>query len=269
MSEEDCVAIIRDKMNMEKRTVSIAPCFAFGMHKGGSTMLADFLNIYTGMANMKSISISDLLFQKGVGDDNYRNDYRIKDVLDEKFLFYGFRYVPEFILANKAKFINSKSIILIRDPRDCVVSAYYSFLKSHVISSGDETDAAFVIRQEREKHAETSIDDYALSEMYRFVGELCGYAYFMHENALLFRYEDIIFDKRNFFMKVVGHLGLSFQEKAFETALGRVDIVPTQEQADKHIRSVKPGNHREKLSQEAIRELNRRYSEVLSLFGYI
>jgi hypothetical protein len=268
MSKQDCVSLIRDVMNQEKRTGVVRPSFSFGMHKGGSTMLADFLNIYTGMANTRSISISDLLFQKGVGDDMYRNDLRIQEVLDEKFLFYGFRYIPEFILANKAKYINTKAVILIRDPRDCVVSAYYSFLKSHVVLAGDETDAALAIRKEREEFACASINEYALSETVRFVQEISGYAYFMHENAMIFRYEDIIFKKREFFMKVVAHLGLPIHEKAFETALGRVDILPAQEQKDKHIRSVKPGNHREKLSQETIAELNRKYSEVLSLFGY-
>ncbi len=263
-----CVPVIREAMNEARRVPTRQPVFAFGMHKGGSTMLADFFNIYAKLLNLSAISISDTLFYKGIGDEAYRNDDRICDLLDDKFVYYGFRYIPDFMLANKARYLNRKAIMLVRDPRDCVVSAYYSFLKSHRVVSESGTDAALSIQKERDEHAQSSIDDYALSETIRFVEEMCDYAYFMHENARLFRYEDIIFNKRTFFTEVINHLGLPLVESAFEQALKRVDVLPDKEQADKHIRSVKPGNHLEKLSKETVSELNRKFSDVLSLFGY-
>lgn len=268
MNNSASVAIIREAMNELGRTPTSQPSFAFGMHKGGSTMLANFFNIYTKLTDLRSISISDTLFLRGIGDETYRNDYDISELLDNKLVYYGFRYVPDFMLANKARYLNRKTIVLVRDPRDCVVSAYYSFLKSHLVRSEAGTDAALIIQKEREDNLHTSIDDYALSETIRFVEEMCSYAYFMHENARLFRYEDIIFSKRPFFTEVLKHLELPFVETAFERALKSVDILPETEQVDKHVRSVKPGNHLEKLSKETVSELNRKFSDVLSLFGY-
>lgn len=268
INESVCVPVIREAMDEARRVPTRQPVFAFGMHKGGSTMLADFFNIYTKRLDHSAISISDILFYKGIGDETYRNDAKICDLLDDKFVYYGFRYVPDFMLANKARYLNRKAIMLVRDPRDCVVSAYYSFLKSHVVASESGTDAARSIQKERDEHGQSSIDDYALSETIRFVEEMCDYAYFMHENARLFRYEDIIFNKRQFFTEALEHLGLPLVNTSFEEALKRVDVLPDKEQADKHIRSVKPGNHAEKLSKETVLELNRKFADVLSLFGY-
>jgi hypothetical protein len=261
-------SLIKEAMEASKREPAPEPVFAFGMHKGGSTMLSDFFQIYTGLVKINSISISNLLFHHGISDDDYRKNHLIGDVLNEKFVFFGYRYVPDFMLANKAHYLNRRAVILVRDPRDCVVSAYYSFLKSHTISSNENSDAAKNIQMERDKFVDASIDEYALSETHRFVDELCGYAYFMHENAMICRYEDIIFDKRTFFTKALQHLNLPLVESALDTALSRVDVVPDKEQSDKHIRSVKPGNHREKLSKETIMSLNKKYSDILSLYGY-
>lgn len=268
VNDSVCVPIIQEAMNEARRVPTRQPVFVFGMHKGGSTMLADFFKIYTKLLDLSAISISNTLFHKGVGDEAYRNDAKICDLLDDKFVYYGFRYVPDFMLANKARYLNRKAIMLVRDPRDCVVSAYYSFLKSHVVASESGTDAALSIQKERDEHAQSSIDEYALSEMIRFVEEMCDYAFFMHENARLFRYEDIIFDKRRFFTEALEHLGLPLVSTSFEQALKRVDVLPDKEQADKHIRSVKPGNHVEKLSKETVAELNRKFADVLTLFGY-
>ena len=231
-------------------------------------MLHDFMETYIRQSKIKGISISDKLFHKGVSDEQYGTDESLLSLLNEKFVFYGFRYVPDFMLSNKSKFLNKRAIVLVRDPRDCVVSAYYSFLKSHVIPSEFESDAAKLVREERKLHQTSSIDDYALSEIHRFVEELCGYAYFAHENLRIFRYEDIIFNKRDFFRKVVNHLGLHWNNESFEFAVQTVDIIPDKERPDQHIRNVRPGNYKEKLRKSTIHLISQHYGQVLALYGY-
>lgn len=244
------------------------PAFAFGMHKGGSTMLSNFIQIYTERADIKGISLSDLLFRKGVSDEEYTNDSAITGLLEEKYVYYGFRYVPAFMLSNKAKFVNRNAIVLVRDPRDCVVSAYYSFLKSHVVLADKGSAVAQQVEKERKIHTSSSVDEYALTEVHRFVEELESYAYFSHENTRIFRYEDIIFDKRNFFTQAINHLGLPWKQEAFELALNKVDVFPDKERPDQHVRNVKPGNYREKLKQSTITTINNKFKMVLDLYGY-
>lgn len=255
-----------------RNTDGVAPSqgvFVFGMHKGGSTMLHKFTNLYTKKAGIKSISIGGELFGIGVGDHAFTQNRGLSGLLNEKFVFYGFRYVPAFMLLDKSRFLNSRAVLLIRDPRDCVVSAYYSFRKSHVVLSESDTDAAQQVLRERRIHQQTSIDDYARSEMHRFVEELTHYAYFAHENLKVFRYEEVVFAKEPFFKEVIAHLELPFDKDAFASALTEIDVIPTEERQNEHIRQVVPGDHRNKLKPATIETLNSRFEQVLKLYGYL
>lgn len=251
------------------REATSQPVYAFGMHKGGSTMLSDFFQIYSKESNISSISISNEVFRMGVADDDYTRDSRIAPLLDKRYLFYGFRYVPLFVLKDKWSYVNRRAIVLVRDPRDCVVSAYYSFLKTHVVASDSDTGAARRISKEREKHKYSSIDDYAISEIDRFIDELNGYIWFAHENSRVFRYEDIIYKKERFFKDSIEFLDLRWDEAAFNKALNTVDVFPEHERIDNHIRSVNPGDHRNKLKMETIDLLTERYCKTLKIYGYI
>lgn len=244
--------------------------FAFGMHKGGSTMLHTFLAIATSRSNIRALSASNILFRAGVSDEGFSHNARLLPLfLEQKAAFVGFRYVPAFMLQNKGEFLNHRSVVLIRDPRDCVVSAYFSFLRSHVVLAEEGTASAQAIHDERQKYRDTAIDDYCLAEMGRFVREINGYLYFANENTRLYRYEDIIFNKPAFFASVVEHLELDVSADAFDEALQSVDIVPGQERADAHVRNVTPGDHLAKLRGATVAELTERYSDTLELCGYL
>lgn len=260
---------ILNKLNSQDKDFLAHPSYAFGMHKGGSTMLAKFFNMYANKLGLKNISISNELFRNGIGDAEYTRDEGLLPVFNENVLFHGFRYIPLFMLKNKSLFVNSPAIVLVRDPRDCVVSAYYSFLKSHVVQADLESDSAKQIASERDQYSNVGIDEYAIDSIGRFIYELNGYAYFFHENILVFRYEDVIFDKVVFFEKVISHLGLNFDRDIFDICLNAVDIVPQKEDATSHIRSVTPGDHRRKLQVETINIINDRYNKELSLYGYV
>lgn len=247
-----------------------AASFAFGMHKGGSTMLHNFLAIAAGRSNIRAISASNILFRAGVSDIAYSHNAKLLPLfLQHRAAYIGFRYVPMFMLQNKGAFSNRRSIVLIRDPRDCVVSAYFSFLQSHVVAAEQGTASAQAIHDERERYRNVDIDAYCLNEMGRFVREINAYLYFANENTRLFRYEDVIFDKAAFFARVVAHLGLDISANAFDEALQSVDVVPERESAGAHIRNVTPGDHRAKLKQATIEALTERYSDTLELCGYL
>jgi hypothetical protein len=46
------------------------------------------------------------------------------------------------------------------------------------------------------------------------------------------------------------------------------DVFPTEEQVDRHIRQVHPGNHKTKLRPETISELNKTFGATMAFFGY-
>ena len=244
------------------------PCYVFGMHKGGSTMLDNFFDVYCRVAKLRSISISDLLFRKGVSDDDYSADNSLVQLFEHKLLFRGFRYIPGFVLSHKYRFVDRPAVALVRDPRDCVVSAYFSFLKTHVITSGADSDAAARIQAERATHSQSTVDEYAEKEIQRFVGEIEGILAFAHPNLMISRYEDMIFQKAPFFRRVIEHLCLPWHEKAFERALAHVDVFPESERPDQHIRNVAPGNYKQKLSAVTIERISHQAREILAALDY-
>lgn len=241
--------------------------FVMGMHKGGSTMLHNFIEIITKSEKVASIDVGGAFFNAGIGDADYSYDDSLAFNFDDPFIYYGFRYCPAFFIKNREKLYNDKIVILVRDPRDCVVSAYYSFLNSHVLPV-QEGSAAENILQERQLYDGVSVDEYCLKEIYRFVDELVGLTYFLNENSFVRRYEDIIFNKKHFFTQLIKYLDLNISTQTFDKALKFVDVKPVKEDSSKHIRRVSPGNYKEKLKKDTINKINEKYRDILEIWNY-
>ncbi len=70
-------------------------------------------------------------------------------------VYTGFRHYPRFDL----ELTDAPCIILVRDPRDMLVSMYYSVAKSHVVPS---KNVKFLKR--RQEAASISVDEFALKK---------------------------------------------------------------------------------------------------------
>ena len=250
------------------------PKLVLGVHKGGSTMLHNFMQAYCRQSGIRAFSLSNYLHQSGVADQEWDRRHELMQLQSMNLVHFGFRQVPLYFLSNKSHFSQYPSIALVRDPRDCVVSAYFSFLKSHVTpeDSGQETlssGAGDHIKAERERYKEGTIDEYCLNEYPRFTQELARVAAFANCNTRIYRYEDIIFKKREFLTDALTWLGLAVSEKEFSNALARVDVVPTNEDPSRHIRSVTPGDHKQKLLPATQEQLSAQSKDLLDLFGYV
>ncbi len=85
----------------------------------------------------------------------------------------------------------------------------------------------------------------------------------------LFRYEDVILHKRDWVRAMAEHFGWSAGTEGYlDKVMGWADVVPKEEQPDKFIRRVLPGDHKEKLSPGAIAQLNTILAPAMGLFGY-
>ena len=116
---------------------------AFGVHKGGSTMLHNFIKIYAELWNkqndadqkINNLNIPNLMFSKlGITDVDFDEKKIIPDIIlssEYQTCFSGWRQVPMSFLSHKYLLSQIPAVCLVRDPRDCAVSAYYSFLKTH------------------------------------------------------------------------------------------------------------------------------------------
>jgi len=168
--------------------------------------------------------------------------------------------------ASDVGFIKNKTaIFLLRDPRDILVSAYYSFGGSHGTSKVDEIrdqqDAQKAIIQSM------TIDQYAihatpaiLANFETLVGlsESC-------QRSVILRYEDMIND----WDKFAGDLTrfVRIRPPALQQIYDR-SRPRAQEDTASHRRSGKTGGFRKKLTKETIESLNDRLGDVLERFGY-
>ncbi|WP_269522865.1 sulfotransferase domain-containing protein [Coraliomargarita parva] len=164
------------------------------------------------------------------------------------------------------EFIRDKiAYVMIRDPRDILVSSYYSFGFTHPMSALPEIR---VKQEERRAMIQSmSLDAYVLefakSQQIHFknVGDVLERC----PRAVLLRYEDMISDFDNFLEKLRRYLPIR-DEVAEE--IRRRSRPKDREEQGSHKRSGQVGGFRSKLEAHTVTELNRELSGILSRYGY-
>lgn len=160
-----------------------------------------------------------------------------------------------------------KSLVIVRDPRDVLVSHYYSIAISHNLPANKSRRREFLV--ERRRVNDMPIDSYALWASPRFKSTYQSYASLLQRGATLLRYEDLIADPANWLKSFIEATGLDPSERAIRDLikLGRFnEKVP--ENSKNHLRQKHPGDHANKLSRETIRELDLIWRSELSTFRY-
>jgi hypothetical protein len=232
-----------------------APSFVFSMHKSGSSLLNGMIEAVCSKANVPSISVPDILFMHGVTEPDWELDERLLAFFQRGLLFYGFRQLPEILIHPSVGLADKKCVLLLRDPRDALVSAFYSFSDSG--------------SHQRPKHQSTScgsaageqsiadIDDYVLHHAGYYLQKLELYRTHLNaDKTVVFRYEDVFFDKACFIEQVFAHFEIEVSSRIFKLVADTFDIRPRAEDQSKHIRIGYPGDFRSQLKEETISRLN-------------
>ena len=178
-----------------------------------------------------------------------------KDV-DTALLPQGIVYAP----LRRAFFPNNHDkysvLIILRDPRDVLVSAYFSIRKSHVLPMNPHIREGLL--SERRKAQEETIDEYALRCAPQFIEYYKNYVAFSLQNDILFlTYEEFVNNYDSFIDKIIDYLEIEKTKVDRDRLLNiagtnkRVTEDPTQ-----HIRKKSPGDYAEKLKPETITQLN-------------
>ncbi|HEX6828842.1 MAG TPA: hypothetical protein VF104_07670, partial [Burkholderiales bacterium] len=157
-------------MSLTRGTIAMSQdiCFAFSMHKAGSTLFYNLLNRAMhranelGLANaLRYVSIPDQLFNAGVDervlDDPEFPQKHNRSVNDDRTLYGGFRFVPAF--ATNGFLAGKRVMMLVRDPRDAMTSLYFSVQKSHRMPVGE---AGVAMAENRELALRQDIDQFIL-----------------------------------------------------------------------------------------------------------
>ncbi len=167
-------------------------------------------------------------------------------------------------LSNPA--LNDIDIIFwIRDPRDILVSMYYSFGFLHGFSTVPSIRAYQEERRERIQNM--TLDAYVLDEAPVLIEKFEVMKRMMEakNNFILLSYEEMINDFDSFFDKLSSLITLddTTKNKIYEETRPKIT-----EDAGQHKRKGSIGAYKEKLKSETITELNNKLLPVLTYFHY-
>ena len=177
-------------------------------------------------------------------------------------------------------------ILHLRDPRDVLVSMYFSYCFIHVGEVAANTGY-------RKKVADKGIDwfvlEMAINDSMKLQGDygtgnqvssltggiLRRYSdYIEHllgrDNVTLVCYEEMVTSFRSWLEKFLASFPINNREVVLESIASRSGEFFPSRPTDvmEHMRHIKPGDHRDKLKPSTIDKLNYYFSDVLDALGY-
>jgi hypothetical protein len=156
-------------------------------------------------------------------------------------------------------------VMMLRDPRDLLVSHFYSVAYSHALNP-DQKNRTQALKK-REQAKEIGLDAWVVAR----VGKIHSKFEFMDEmrhrasDCCLLTYEDMILDFESFWDRLnqVVRIDSGIKNEIYKKSRPR-----DSEQINQHKRSGKIGGFREKLKPETVQMLNQELGEVMLKFGY-
>ena len=237
--------------------------FVFSIYKAGSTLLMMIMADVCKALRIPVIDLPAQVFNLGLAPKDLAKD--INCLWRERgFAYTGFR---SFFPSMEFDFSKTKNILLIRDPRDMLVSLYFSVKYSHSIPKLKEADHPMT--RERAALQEIGIDQSVLNKAHAYRNYFQDYMkHLPAATTRVYRYEDIIFKKKEWIEDMLGFLGLELGLQKIKTIAEKYDVRPDTEDPKKHIRQVTPGNYKSHLSQTTIDKLDKLFRPVMRLFYY-
>ncbi len=257
--------------NYEKADINIphsshlVSSFAIAPHKCGSVLLHKIVNDLANASNYPIINLEEQLFNGGFSPLLFNETVELVMKIPG-YCFIGLRFPWT---KNINYLTHHQKVLLVRDPRDVLVSHYFSMTNSHPAPGNGPLLDTFM--NDKIKFRALGIESYIehkrgffilenMREFLRWSREVQGFH--------IFRYEDIIFNKRDWASKLNEILNMKVSLNKVHEIADRQDIVPTDENPDRHIRQVRPGNYRKHLLPEHIKMIEDAYPDLFEAFSY-
>jgi len=258
--QEQIIYTLPSTQNIERDSALI-----FSLHKSGTVLLSCIIYELAENIGLKYIDITSVFFNRGM----FKNEYPSSTsniFLERGYCYGGFTYIPDQFKITI--FDQVKSILLVRDPRDMLVSLYFSMRYSHP-EPGKNANGEEVEMIGRRYAQEKEIDLFVLDVMTWYQSQFSRYQQALkNENMHLFRYEDVVYDKEKWVKDICEHFDWDIPINIQRQIGAKNNIIPSHEDKMKHIRQVHPGNYKKKLKVETIRKLEETFAEEMAFFGY-
>lgn len=247
----------------------LPPRFLLSLHKCGSTMVNGILESILRAADIPFVNFPREFFQNGVPDAEWQANPRLEKRIRKGVCYTGYRLLPDNLKSRIAT--DSLSVLVVRDPRDALVSAFFSFgpKGSHVLPSKNAAAAESILKA-RQSEEGIDIDAWVLKHAPGVLRRFTEYTEIIGKPFVkVFQYETILFAKKEFALAALSHFKYRVHLPLVERLVARQNIIPVEEDATKHIRKAIPGDHKEKLRPETIAVLSDQFRDVMAKFGYV
>jgi Sulfotransferase domain len=242
--------------------------FCFSLPKAGSTLLYDLMQPISKIAGMAYYSLMNEAFRLGLWSDAIPASASAL-LKQYGYIHGGFRSIPRNITI--PPWANGQSVLLVRDPRDMLVSLYFSEAYSHSPPGrilGDKLFDSFLV--ERASIKDRAIDDYVLEKAGLIVGQYNQvHSKLQGISCKVYKYENVIFEKENWIRDMARYFEIQLDEDKIAEIAKRFDIRRDKEELGSHIRAVTPGDHKVKLLHDTIKTLTSRLHPILVRYEYL
>lgn len=238
--------------------------FFYTFHKCASSLFSGY--VLKNLRGLKHIDYAKQIYRLNTGD-----------IIFEKT---GFVYGPIRLSADPASpvfkrlvqpasdtdFIRDKiAIFLVRDPRDILVSAYYSFGYTHGISSN--LCIQEIQKQRRAKIQGISIDKYAANQSDHIIAnfETVEKLSSACDRCIILRYEDMIDNWEVFSSGLTRYTDINPQALK---QIYRKSRPRKSEDKTSHRRSGKTAGFRHSLQQDTLMRLSTKFAGILERYNY-
>lgn len=240
--------------------------FALGVRKSGSSLMNLILLDLAEANGCPVVLLPDVAFKAGYRYPDWNGHPELFKILRRGNLYAGFRDAPTGLFARPA-FKTARKILLVRDPRDALVSEYFSSAFSHRMP--ERNAAGSLIEKRRGEALQQSVEEYVLAQAKQLNRTIDFYRPLLGDEELrIFKYEDVIFAKPAWIRDMADYFGWIAPDGLVDEIMAKRDLVPTEERPTEFVRKVAPGDHREKLSAQGIAKLNAMLSPTWRQLGY-
>ncbi|MGR3607727.1 MAG: sulfotransferase domain-containing protein [Sulfitobacter sp.] len=247
--------------------IDLPALVCFGIRKSGSTMLHKIVNQMAELHGKSFVDIPGVMFSNGLTVSDWKRDERVGEVFVGGNLYTGFRAFPA-IFGKMPTYRQARKVFMFRDPRDALVSQYFSDAYSHKIPVRESRGRDLFLAK-REEALNTDINEWVLIKSPALRQTFMEYVPVLNDNSCLkLRYEDYVFQKKRLIFHIAGQFNWEISDDNAETILASIDYVPAVEDDKRFVRKAIPGDHRDKLDKATIRKLNHRLGSALKEYDY-
>jgi hypothetical protein len=240
--------------------------FLFAFVKSGSVLVNALVRDLLTECGVPLIDLPTHLFERGIDINAFQCDLAALFPL-KGYCFSGFRVIPQWLIGSDV-LRRARKLVVVRDPRDILVSLYFSVKYSHWFPTVRTLQFGAAIDAVR-RDTELSVDEFCIAYALHLNAQFSDVRVFLRgDDALVLRYEDFVYNKVALAKEICHWNGLNITDERIRELAGNYDVIPNSDEPHAHIRQVHPGDHRRKLSADTIAALNISLANFLDAFSY-